>query len=155
MDHPDDWIWVQMSREGRHPHCWKELKTIYRDCLVGDLSNTHTLQLALQEAIALRLPLAQEESSGWWEAPCSLSTLHHWDFLPQKATMSPLNAQEPLSPKNQPSSLMLQVLLPLHPQHQTPVVTSPRTPGEPIAGLEPSAFQTLIQTAQMTGFVCT
>ena len=23
------------------------------------------------------------EVSGWWETPCSLSALHHWDFLPQ------------------------------------------------------------------------
>ena len=29
------------------------------------------------------LPLAQEEVSAWWEAPCSLNGLHYWDFLPQ------------------------------------------------------------------------
>ena len=83
VDHADSWIQVQMSREGRHPHWWKELKALYRDSLAGDLSNTHALQLAWQQATASRLPLAQEEASGWWEAPCSLSTLHHWDFLPQ------------------------------------------------------------------------
>ena len=25
----------------------------------------------------------QAEASRWWEAPCSLSAQHHWDFLPQ------------------------------------------------------------------------
>ena len=27
MDQADKWIWVHISQEGRHPHCWKELRT--------------------------------------------------------------------------------------------------------------------------------
>ena len=30
-----------------------------------------------------RLPFAQEEASGWQEAPHSLSALHHWNFYPK------------------------------------------------------------------------
>ena len=50
---------------------------------------------------------------------------------------------------------MLEVYLPLHPRHETPIVTSPRTPGEPVTELDPSNYQLLIQTAQMTGSVHT
>ena len=57
------------------------LKLFTGGCLVGDLRDTHTLQLAWWQATAFRLPPAQEEASGWWEAPYSLSTLHHGDFL--------------------------------------------------------------------------
>ena len=38
---------------------------------------------AQQQTTAFRLPLAQAEASRWWEAPHSLRTLHHQDFLPQ------------------------------------------------------------------------
>ena len=197
--------------------------------------------------MAFRLLLPQEKASEWWEAPCRLSRLCHWDFLPyvdplgmrdfwvtrqeeslalaqalqccaersgtppgvlcnaaqdlqrcmaslmqlegdeivralllgpvdnrprvpptseeealphgdelepqeaQEDTTSPLNAQKPPSLKNQPSSLMLQAHLPLQPQHQIPAVTSPRTPEEPGAGLDPSICQPSIQTAPMPG----
>ena len=82
VDQADDWIWVQIW-EGRHPHWLKELRALYRSCLVGELQNIHALQFAQQQAATFRLPLAHVEASGWWEAPCSLSALHHWDFLPQ------------------------------------------------------------------------
>ena len=80
MDHTDEWIWVQMSRKPQHPHWWNKLIALYRGS-AGDLGNALALQLAQQQAMALRLSLAQKEASGWWEAPCSLSGLHHWDFL--------------------------------------------------------------------------
>ena len=40
-------------------------------------------KLAQWQAVAFRLPLAQQQASGWWEASHSLSRLHHLDFLPQ------------------------------------------------------------------------
>ena len=83
VDQADDWIWVQMSQEGRHPHWWKQLRALYWGCLVGNLSEIHALQFAQWQAAAFRITLAQAEASGWWEAPHSLSTLHHQDFLPQ------------------------------------------------------------------------
>ena len=63
----------------------------------------------------------------------------------------PLNARKPQKLKNQPSSLTLYIHLPLHPWPQTPVGTSPRTPGEASAGLDPSVHQPPIQTAPTTG----
>ena len=82
-DQADDWIQVKMRQKGSHPLWWKELRALYWDCLLGNLYDVHTLQSAQWKATAFKLPLAQEEASRWWEAPCSLSTLHHWDFLPQ------------------------------------------------------------------------
>ena len=32
---------------------------------------------------SLQATPSQAEASGWWEASCSLSTLHHWEFLPK------------------------------------------------------------------------
>ena len=56
---------------------------------------------------------------------------------PQEAqevtTSSPECPETPKSEEPQ-SGLMLQVQLPLHPKHQPPIVTSPRTQAEPIAG---------------------
>ena len=83
VDCTDDWIQVQMSREVWHPYWWKELKALYRDCLANDLSDAHVLQFVWGQTMAFRLPVAQEEKSGWWEAPCSLSRLCHQDLLPQ------------------------------------------------------------------------
>ena len=65
VDHADDWIWLHMSREAWHPHWWKEFKAVYRDCLAGNLSDVHALQLVQWQATAFRLPLEKEEASGW------------------------------------------------------------------------------------------
>ena len=52
-----------------------------------------------------------------------------------------LNSQKPLNLKNHMSSLMLQIHLPLHPWYQIHIVTSPKIPGEPSAGLDPNVHQ--------------
>ena len=83
VDQADTWIQVQMGQKGRHPYWLKELRALYWGCLVGDLSNFHTLQFAQWQAKAFRVPLAQAEAYGWWEAPHNLGTLHHQDSLPQ------------------------------------------------------------------------
>ena len=53
--------------------------------------------------------------------------------------------------RNQLSSLMLQVHLPLCPQPQTPKITIPEIPGEPSIGTEFNICQPLSQTTPMTG----
>ena len=83
VDHTKDWIRVQMGREGRHPCWWRELTALYRSPISCDISAPEALQFALWQAMAFRLPLVQEEASGWWEGPHSCSPLHHQDFLPQ------------------------------------------------------------------------
>ena len=77
----DDWIQAQMIRDPQHPSWWQELKVLYRG-LVGKLSDTQALQLTQWQAMAFHLPTAQEEVSGWWEAPHNICGLGHWDFLP-------------------------------------------------------------------------
>ena len=46
VDQADDWICMQMSRAERHSHWWKELRALYQDGLVGDLSNVHTIEFS-------------------------------------------------------------------------------------------------------------
>ena len=57
--------------------------------LSGRPPNIQALQFTQWQATAFRLSLAQAEASGWWEASCSLSALHHWDFLPQVYSPGP------------------------------------------------------------------
>ena len=92
----------------------------------------------------LRVPLTSEEET------LLLGDEPETQEAPKTIT-SPLNAQKPLNPKNHLSSLMLQAHLLLCPWHQIPIVTSPGTPGEPSAGLDPSIHQTPIETAPTTG----
>ena len=42
VDQADNWVWVQMSWEGKHPHWLKELRALSWDCLVGDLHDVYT-----------------------------------------------------------------------------------------------------------------
>ena len=63
----------------------------------------------------------------------------------------PLNIPKSRNQRNQLSSLILQVHLPLHPWPQTPRVTGPRIPGEPAIGLELSICRSLTQTTPTTG----
>ena len=51
VDQADNLTWVQMSREGRHPH--------YRGCLVGNLSDVYAPEFAQWQATTFRLLLAQ------------------------------------------------------------------------------------------------
>ena len=81
VDHPDVWIQDQIIRKILHPQWWKELRALYRD-LGGGLNNAQALHFAQWQVTAFQLPLAQEEVSGWWGTPPSLSKLGPWDFLP-------------------------------------------------------------------------
>ena len=77
----DDSIQTQMIWDPWHPSWWQELKSLYKES-VGKLSNALALQLTQQQSMAFQLPAAQEEASGWWEAPCSICGLGHQYFLP-------------------------------------------------------------------------
>ena len=83
VDQINEWIWVHISWEGRHPHWGRELRVLYWSSLVGDLDDAQALHFAWLQATAFRLPLAQLEASGWWEVPHGLRALGCWNFLPQ------------------------------------------------------------------------
>ena len=57
-----------------HPHWWKELKASGRVSMSSHtvregLSNSEALQWAHWQVATFKLPLAQHEASGWWDAP--------------------------------------------------------------------------------------
>ena len=88
VDHPDQWIKVEMDRIESHPHWWKEIRTLKihpRECLQklhhSDLSKPKALYFSWGQAVAFRLPLAQQEASGWWDSPPCFCGLCLQDFL--------------------------------------------------------------------------
>ena len=80
---------AEMDRARVHPHWWEEIRASRR-ITMG--SGRHTLRECLNEPEALhyaqrqaaffRLPLAQQETSGWWDASPWLCGLCPQDFLP-------------------------------------------------------------------------
>ena len=87
MNHPCQWILGGDEQDQRSPHWWKEIrasgrismgKCIMRKCY----TNAKALHYAQWQVVAFRLPLAQHESLGWWDAPSWLSGLCPWDFMP-------------------------------------------------------------------------
>ena len=86
VNHPSQWILVEMNRIGGHPYWWKELRAservsmgrhIMRECLT-DAEALHYVQW---QAAAFRLPLTQKETSGWWDAPPWFHRLCPQDFM--------------------------------------------------------------------------
>ena len=81
VEHPTNWIQVQMIQNPVPPSWWKELRSIHRES-VCKLGVSLVQQLTQWQAASFQLPIAQEEESGWWKAPCSLPGLCLQDFLP-------------------------------------------------------------------------
>ena len=91
VDHPDQWIKAEMDRVGHHPCWWKEIRAIKKYTLESapkkytmesDLSKPKALYFSQWQAVAFRLPLAQQEVSRWWDSPPVAIWLHPQDFLP-------------------------------------------------------------------------
>ena len=53
-------------------------KHITRECF----TDAEALHYAQWQVVAFRLPLAQHEALGWWDAPSWLSGLYSQDFMP-------------------------------------------------------------------------
>ena len=86
MNHLCQWVKAEMSRIG-HPHWWKEVRAsgrvsmgehIMRECNLND----EVQHYAIWQVVAFRLPLAQQDALGWWDAPPWLSRLCPQDFMP-------------------------------------------------------------------------
>ena len=90
--YPHCWITEEMSQPSiHHPHWWREIKAS------GNLNlGTHIVHEGLDEfaaqhhvlwqAASFRLPVAQQEASGWWDAPPVLHGFCPQDFLPLPLT---------------------------------------------------------------------
>ena len=52
-------------------------------------SDYQVQDFVLWQAVAFRLPVAQQEASRWWDAPPWLSGLHPQDFMPITDASSP------------------------------------------------------------------
>ena len=90
VNHPNQWIKAEMDRVGNHPHWWKEIRDLKRYTLESalkrytidrNLSEPEALYFSWWQAVALRLPLAQQEASGQWDSPPCFHGLHLQDFL--------------------------------------------------------------------------
>ena len=53
-----------------------------RHTIWENFSEPEALHYAQWQAVAFRLPAAQQEALGWWEAPPWICRLHPEDFLP-------------------------------------------------------------------------
>ena len=91
VNHSSQWILVEMDRARVPPHWWKEVRAIKklsmgssprRQTIWENLSKPKALHYAQWQAAAFRLPLSQQEASGWWDAPPWLCWLCPQDFLP-------------------------------------------------------------------------
>ena len=90
LDNPSDWVLTYLVERDKLPNWWPEFQSLqHRD--VGPLSDAQVQELAQKQAMAFRLPTAQREKSGWWNAPPSLAGLGCQDFLPP----SPSRPQDP------------------------------------------------------------
>ena len=70
-----------------HPPWWKEIKASGKlnvgECILQKEYDEYSTQhYASWQVSAFRLPLAQQEASGWWDVPPSLHRLCPQDFLP-------------------------------------------------------------------------
>ena len=83
VDCADNWIWVQMSWEAWHPCWWRELKALYRGCLVNDLSDTHALQFAQWQATAFSYPLPRKRHQDGGRLHMSLVDCINGTFYPE------------------------------------------------------------------------
>ena len=85
INHPCRWIHAEMEKT-IWPHWWKELKASGRVSMGIHLikegpSDSEAQQQMCWQVVAFRLPLAQHETSGWWDAPPWISGLCSADFI--------------------------------------------------------------------------
>ena len=74
VEHPAHWIQAYVAKTRRPPSWWPEFCSLYKESTRG-LADIYVQELAKNQAMAFRLPKVQDNRSGWWEAPCSISTL--------------------------------------------------------------------------------
>ena len=71
MGKPIDWVQAYLARKGEPPSWWMEIKSLSP----GQLSDAQVQELAKRQAVGFRLPAAQDNKAGWWNAPPCLSGL--------------------------------------------------------------------------------
>ena len=91
VDHPHWWIKTERDRVGDHTCWWKEEiraikkytleSTLKRYTTGEDLNELEALYFSQWQAVASRLPCAQQEASCWWDSPPCVCGLHPQDFL--------------------------------------------------------------------------
>ena len=92
------WVLVELNRIRSHPHWWKKIRCGGRismgECILREFfANAEALHYAQWQAAAFRVPLAQHEASGWWDAPLWLSGLCPKDFMPHTNASSSKDLQ--------------------------------------------------------------
>ena len=65
---------MQMDKNSQHPSWWQEFRSLYKE-FTGGLADNLVQQAARKQAMAFRLPVVQEEVTGWWEAPVGVCSL--------------------------------------------------------------------------------
>ena len=69
------WISDELSQSNSpHPQCWREIRVSRKlstgvHVIQGEHDEHTTQHYALWQVTAFRLPLTQQEASGWWDAP--------------------------------------------------------------------------------------
>ena len=111
VDHPNWWIMEGIDRVRAKP-CWcKEIRASknytmqsgLRRCIKWEnFSKPEALHYTQWQVEASRLPLAQHEALGWWDAPPWLCGLCPQDFLPHTDTSSTRNFWAMRQEKTQP-----------------------------------------------------
>ena len=90
--YPCWWITNELSQSSNpHPHWWREIKASRKLSVgahivqkgYGEYSTQH---YALWQAAAFRLPLAQQEASGWWDALLPYAGFVYRTFFPLPQT---------------------------------------------------------------------
>ena len=86
--YPHNWVKEEMSQSNNpHTHWLEEMRAsgklnIGTHAVHEGYDNYSAQHYALWQVAAFRLPLAQQEASGWWDAPPTQQGLHSQDFLP-------------------------------------------------------------------------
>ena len=97
VNHPSWWILEEMDRVGVHPHWWKEIRASKKFTMRSgprghiiweNISKPKALHYVWWPTVAFRLPLTQQEASGWWDALPLLCGLCPQDFLSHANTPS-------------------------------------------------------------------
>ena len=83
VEHPHGWVQAYAGKMEEPPSWWQEFQSLYWGC-TGGLGETKVQELAKRQTASFRLAAAQDEESGWWNPPPSLSALGCNDFLPHR-----------------------------------------------------------------------
>ena len=87
VSYPQQWISEELSQSNNpYPHWWKEIKASGElntgACIMQEEYDKQSAHYTLWQAAAFRLPLVQQEASGWWDTLPALPGLCLQDFLP-------------------------------------------------------------------------